>query len=97
MDVFTVVAGFSVTAAMAEPAILWSTWLQLKNKPARTINCDILTEYKRELAAPAFALRLASETFGGPLPFSSFHQPDLPILDILFSSKRQVTHCTGIF
>ncbi|GBP24610.1 hypothetical protein EVAR_79521_1 [Eumeta japonica] len=49
------------------------------------------TEYGREVAALTVAFSPVSESTGGLLSLFPFHQPDPPLLDIVFLPKRTAT------
>ncbi|GBP70561.1 hypothetical protein EVAR_54369_1 [Eumeta japonica] len=53
----------------------------------RPVEYHTVTEYGREVAAFAVAVRPVTESFGRSLPLSSFHRADLPPLDIPIPSQ----------
>ncbi|GBP66241.1 hypothetical protein EVAR_85611_1 [Eumeta japonica] len=62
--------------------MLWLTWLQHINRPARSVQYYNLTEYRCEVTASTFSFRPVIESSGGPFP-SIISQP--PSIDPLFS------------
>ncbi|GBP30856.1 hypothetical protein EVAR_91597_1 [Eumeta japonica] len=75
------------TAKPVSLPLLWSTWLQHKSMPVKSVRYHTLTEYRHEVVASAVAFRPLSENF----ILSARHQFDPSSIIYLFPPKKSAS------